>query len=404
MLEASMTEKQLRRFLEVMVDNLVDSNVFMRSLVLSVEHSAFRQEMIGRGLVSRPRSDNPVVTVGAGASASLTECAQRSLEGSKSGEYTDDGSEEMVKHGELFAKDDDGFQGLGAGEEPCYLGHTWFDVQPREISLSADSVEEIEDREEEKDEEGDHCSSGARVHVCETFEESRVSCPAATANEDLATSSQTPSQQAANGGPLSEASRNNGLDELSGLDGFSDSVASNRGGAPERSQGSEHSRACVGAKEGEQEDTSASKIAVELEKERSEIIPMPVTAAGSRRTMWGAGDGVTGFTRLQVFLKHNTPQLVRDLMGVVNLETINHENICCLNTAVLILIFADRRGELAQVSKQSCKLMDYSTCKRVCVCQLVQCRFYFFFVQNTTIPRLAAKLVISVHLVRYNFK
>ena len=58
-------------------------------------------------------------------------------------------------------------------------------------------------------------------------------------------------------------------------------------------------------------------------------------------------------TLLQGFLKQNTAQLVRDLMCVVNLETINHENICCLNTAVLILIFADRRGQLAEVRESS---------------------------------------------------
>ncbi|CAM9586881.1 unnamed protein product [Discosporangium mesarthrocarpum] len=54
-------------------------------------------------------------------------------------------------------------------------------------------------------------------------------------------------------------------------------------------------------------------------------------------------------SRLQCFLGQNLPKLLRDLMGVVDLESVNHENICCLNTAVLILIFAHQRGQLAQV-------------------------------------------------------
>eukprot|EP00980_Cylindrotheca_fusiformis_P008573 scaffold1820_cov129-Cylindrotheca_fusiformis.AAC.14 len=50
--------------------------------------------------------------------------------------------------------------------------------------------------------------------------------------------------------------------------------------------------------------------------------------------------------RLSWFLASNQTRLLRDLLGVVDLKNINHENICCLNTAVVIAIFAYRRGEL----------------------------------------------------------
>ena len=53
-----MTEKQLRRFLQVMVDNLVDSNVFMRSLVLSVEHGSFRHDVPGGAGREKDEIDN----------------------------------------------------------------------------------------------------------------------------------------------------------------------------------------------------------------------------------------------------------------------------------------------------------------------------------------------------------
>ncbi|CAN0380749.1 unnamed protein product, partial [Hapterophycus canaliculatus] len=192
-----MTEKQLRRFLEVMVDNLVDSNVFMRSLVLSLEHggSAFRRHNIH----------------GAG------------------GEDDEEGDEE------------------GGEEEPCYLGHTWYDVRPREVP-----------------EEGKG--------------ESRI---------------------ATSGGRSAGGFQGGGA-----AGGGRGGVRGGRGG-----------------------------------------VTFPED--GGVAEVGGAGEAPRELTRLQRFLKQNTPQLVRDLMCVVNLETINHENICCLNTAVLILIFADQRGQLA---------------------------------------------------------
>ena len=50
--------------------------------------------------------------------------------------------------------------------------------------------------------------------------------------------------------------------------------------------------------------------------------------------------------RLSWFLAANQTRLLRDLLGVVDLRNINHENICCLNTAVVIAIFAHRRHQL----------------------------------------------------------
>lgn len=50
--------------------------------------------------------------------------------------------------------------------------------------------------------------------------------------------------------------------------------------------------------------------------------------------------------RLSWFLAANQTRLLRDLLGVVDLRNINHENICCLNTVVVIAIFAHRRQVL----------------------------------------------------------
>eukprot|EP00957_Ditylum_brightwellii_P071834 5460236-Ditylum_brightwellii.AAC.1 len=53
--------------------------------------------------------------------------------------------------------------------------------------------------------------------------------------------------------------------------------------------------------------------------------------------------------RMEWFFQANQTRLLRDLLGVVDLQNINHENICCLNTAVVLSIFAFRRKQLAEV-------------------------------------------------------
>jgi hypothetical protein len=50
--------------------------------------------------------------------------------------------------------------------------------------------------------------------------------------------------------------------------------------------------------------------------------------------------------RLAWFLEINKVTLLRDLMQVVSLQNINHENICALNTAIVVVIFAHRRRQL----------------------------------------------------------
>lgn len=285
-----MTEKQLRRFLQVMVDNLVDSNVFMRSLVLSVEHSSFRQEFPGAGGAegeeedgddeeTAPRLGGSGAAAGDGAGLSAAGgdgCGRKgpldaaSADAERQGKCEEGVSDEGYDH--AHGGEGGGWLDYDGDEEPCYLGHTWYDVQPQEVP-------------EEEDKQG---------------------CP--RASEDRGTEEGTEPVAAA--GRKSEGKGEPGLRE---------------------------GRATAAA--------AAAALAASREAAR-------VREAG-RRAGTGGEEAGGQLTRLQCFLKHNTPQLVRDLMCVVNLETINHENICCLNTAVLILIFADRRGQLAEVREES---------------------------------------------------
>lgn len=62
--------------------------------------------------------------------------------------------------------------------------------------------------------------------------------------------------------------------------------------------------------------------------------------------------------RLSWFLAANQARLLRDLLGVVDLRNINHENICCLNTAVVIAIFAHRRQQLSSLLSELSLMND----------------------------------------------
>ena len=56
-----------------------------------------------------------------------------------------------------------------------------------------------------------------------------------------------------------------------------------------------------------------------------------------------------GIFRLSAFLAQERDNIVLLLMDVVTLRVINHENICCLNTLLLMLLLARRHGTLEDV-------------------------------------------------------
>lgn len=74
-----------------------------------------------------------------------------------------------------------------------------------------------------------------------------------------------------------------------------------------------------------------------------------------------AAQGPNTIDRLAWFLSANRTRLLRDLLEVVNLKNINHENICCLNTAVVITIFANRRQELHELLRDLKQMNDEDT-------------------------------------------
>ena len=67
---------------------------------------------------------------------------------------------------------------------------------------------------------------------------------------------------------------------------------------------------------------------------------------------------VSPLKRLQHAIQQGHTQLLVGLMRAVGLDSINHENICCLNTTLLLLIFAHRAGRLEETLQKVDKFND----------------------------------------------
>ncbi|CAM9815957.1 unnamed protein product, partial [Choristocarpus tenellus] len=141
MLESSMSKAQLRRFLKVVVSNLVDSNVFIRSLVLSVEHISSQAGKRRRRRRLVPSSDH----------ASGPRLAKGMTKGTERTCTIYQGTANWTGSSPVTMGNPGDFQSLEEGEEACYLGHTWFDIPTYEI---------LEDSEEEEEEIGLLSGSG----------------------------------------------------------------------------------------------------------------------------------------------------------------------------------------------------------------------------------------------------
>ncbi|KAJ1437421.1 hypothetical protein B484DRAFT_416580 [Ochromonadaceae sp. CCMP2298] len=62
--------------------------------------------------------------------------------------------------------------------------------------------------------------------------------------------------------------------------------------------------------------------------------------------------------RLGAFLMDQKVTILLRLMSTVSLKTVNHENICCLNTVLLVLLMEHQRGRMAATMRQVRALAD----------------------------------------------
>uniref|UniRef100_A0A7S4APD3 Uncharacterized protein n=1 Tax=Pseudo-nitzschia australis TaxID=44445 RepID=A0A7S4APD3_9STRA len=99
--------------------------------------------------------------------------------------------------------------------------------------------------------------------------------------------------------------------------------------------------------------------------------------------------GPNSIDRMSWFLSANRTRLLRDLLEVVNLNNINHENICCLNTAIVITIFAYRHGELHALLQDLKQLNDEDSA---------------FFQQTTSMSGVIDDEIVNQHDIMQNFR
>ncbi|KAH9549448.1 hypothetical protein CY35_10G020700 [Sphagnum magellanicum] len=84
---------------------------------------------------------------------------------------------------------------------------------------------------------------------------------------------------------------------------------------------------------------------------RLAVISAPKRRANMRNDDYQVNDSASAsydaeFCKVTAFVFHNTLRLLRDLMCAVRLSDINQDNICVLNTVLILFIFAERDGEL----------------------------------------------------------
>lgn len=76
----------------------------------------------------------------------------------------------------------------------------------------------------------------------------------------------------------------------------------------------------------------------------------PVPPRSMRKIPSSAGFTIpNNLFRLSMFLVQEKANVLLKLMSAVSLRTINHENICCLNTTLLVLMFEQKRGVLGNM-------------------------------------------------------
>ena len=70
------------------------------------------------------------------------------------------------------------------------------------------------------------------------------------------------------------------------------------------------------------------------------LSPLPPSSNSS----WSLPDSIF---RISLFLSKERENILLRLMGIISIHTINHENICCLNTAIIIFILAYRKNHMS---------------------------------------------------------
>lgn len=355
-LEENLSDAQFRTLMDAIMSNLVDSNVFLRSLYLSLEMLTFNGD--------RPSSSPPD-----SQSKSRPMLRAQGLEGLRVFGFYDNsiGRDQKLHLNTLSGR-------LG------YLTDSWVQFPPEPVSRRA--IELYNPQSEHRVYSGEVgkaavVTAGRKKHSKPKFEHHsshRVNLDFNDEGHNAAGMTAVPrppttlSTSSPNGNPLSTL-RNGVLGAFKATSNFwrfGDSPAgADRGKGSKEAEEEEdegvyqtppeepkyprsHSKhnsassySSIQSKEPAGNDALSSceseKMRTPLQNNEIQTHDTPASGFAIQRKIF----------RLSMFLLQEKTKVLLRLMSIVSLRTINHENICCLNTALLMLLLEHQRGNLA---------------------------------------------------------
>lgn len=334
MLESQLSDEDFRHFIHIVTSNLIDSNVFLRALFLNME-IINRSEQIVPYFSSVYNDSGKKVDEARLVTLSEQRGGKVILEAFKSYRYLDN-----TLNGE---------ECLPMNPASNFLTDSWVLFRPAIVSMTAAKVTaNPTEYFKEQQAKSSHSPSRAKAGLASSV---------AGAIRQVTThflrfgESGSPSRNSMsdNNDSFRMNSIAQQLDRTSLFGNFDESSFHTppEAGCYPRSPGVVGSTTDHIGRESVSPEAPLKRAAVAISKS-----PIAVPQSGQESA------GPTDLFRWSMFLLHEKVSMVVKLMSVVTLRTVSHENICCVNTVLLILLLDNSRGVLAQTLSKVRKLAD----------------------------------------------
>jgi len=362
-LNSSLDDIQFTQFMDVVLNNLVESNVFLTALYVSLEVLDFQERRRREQQATHKRCANSKTDREFRGSS-----AERENKEEEAGEKEEREREKEEREREKESEGNPGVEEYLHPRPPYgYLTHSWVKFAPKPLSktailhtraLSVDTAAESS-KEKRKGklelEPTGNCQHGTKVVY-------------STSNHPVAAARRPPSPPDAS---VSSSSTCVTLDKLpSECDDF--------GTPPEEPAYLRLTHEAFLLPEG---TTVAPLSAVRADLsnmfQSSPALPNQLKKATKSATATPASPAPPGpgwvlsdeVFRIGMFLMNERNNIIMRLMDVVNIRSVNHENVCCVHTALTMLIMSHRRGQLASTLDAVRTLAD-DRVKSACLAKL----------------------------------
>ena len=323
-----LSEEKFKRLMSVSTSNLVDSNVFIRSLLISVEREKFRKAFNRGGPLARQ-----VAVVGGGRNRgraylshtwwNMDAVSLNEVRNKDDMKFCWDEDDSDNREGSIDSDDDDANddakvkRGRSDGADSLSNHFRLFNIDGNNNNNdnSSSSNSKSTDCYNNDDECVNECSnSNAGLDVIATEWYCPFECDSGDSDEgdDVSDKGNTDRNKKSRASPTSE-----NLTAVGSAGWKFSPVKSGTNGLNGSGHNGVESGCCRGDDENEGDEISCGELSCP-----------PNT-----------------ISRVRWFLEANETRLLRQLMSVVDFANVNHENICVLNTVILFLIFIKRRSK-----------------------------------------------------------